>query len=77
MLDIDGIDDSPTLYNFSPSGLDYVRQLSLFKSNGGYTTTITTPAAICYQVRIPLWSDAATGDEQKAEIYVDLQPRQD
>ena len=36
---------------------------------------MTTPAAICYQVRIPVWSKAATGDERKAEIYIDLKPR--
>jgi hypothetical protein len=47
----------------------------MFKSNGGYTAVITTPAAICYQVRIPVWSKAATGNEQRAEIYIDLKPR--
>ena len=75
VLDIDGIDDSPTLFNFEPSNLDYMRQLSIFKSNGGYTTAITTPSAICYQVRIPVWSNAATGNERTAQIYVDLKPR--
>ena len=75
VLDIDGIDDSPTLVNYEPSSLDYVRQVSIFKSSGGYSTVITTPSAICYQVRIPIWSRAATGNERKAEIYIDLKPR--
>ncbi|MEX1345561.1 MAG: hypothetical protein AB1Z63_12930 [Candidatus Limnocylindrales bacterium] len=75
VLGIDGIDDAPTLFNFRPSSLDYIRQVSIFKSSGGYTAVITTPAAICYEVRVPVWSQAATGNERKAEIYVDLKPR--
>jgi hypothetical protein len=75
VLEIDGIDDAPTLYNFKPSSLNYVKQLSVFKSNGGYTTVIAAPEGICYQVRIPMWSAAATGSERKAEIFVDLKPR--
>jgi hypothetical protein len=75
VLDITGIDDGPTIYNYAPSGLDYVKQLSVFKNNGGYATSVTTPSAICYQVRIPIWSPAATGNEDRAEIYIDLTPR--
>ena len=75
VLGIDGIDDAPTLFNFKPSSLDYVKQLSIFKSNGGYTTVIAAPEGTCYQVRIPIWSAAATGNERKAEIYIDLKPR--
>ena len=52
-----------------------MRQLSIFKSNGGYSVSITTPSAICYQVRIPVWGKAATGNEKSAQIYIDLKPR--
>jgi hypothetical protein len=75
VLDIDGIDDAPTLFGYKPSGLDYVKQVWIFKSKGGYTMTLTAPQATCYQVRIPVWSSAATGTEKKAQIYIDLQPR--
>jgi hypothetical protein len=75
VLDIDGIDDAPSLYNFQPSGLDYVKQMSIVKTNGSWTVVISSPLGTCNQVRIPIWSSAATGKEDKAEIYIDLKPR--
>jgi hypothetical protein len=36
---------------------------------------IAAPEATCYQVRIPIWSKAASGSEKKAQIFVDLKPR--
>ncbi len=74
-LEIDGIDDAPSLYNFRPSSLDYVKQISVVKTNGSWTVVIAAPQATCYQVRVPIWSTAATGKEKSAEIYIDLKPR--
>jgi hypothetical protein len=74
-LEINGIDDAPSLYNFRPSSLDYVKQISVVKTNGSWTVVIAAPQATCYQVRIPIWSTAATGKERSAEIFIDLKPR--
>ena len=75
VLEIDGIDDAPSLYNFQPSSLDYLKQISIVKTNGRWTVVLASPLATCYQVRVPIWSSAATGNEKSAQIYIDLKPR--
>ena len=73
VIDLDGIDDAPGIRSYRPSGVNLVKEISVVKSPGGRTVIISAPLGTCYQMRIPVWGTNATGKEQRAEIFIDLQ----
>jgi hypothetical protein len=75
VVELEGVRAAPELRRYRPSSIDYVREMSIVRNNGGRTVVLSTPQATCYQVRIPIWGLAASGNERTANIYIDLKPR--
>ena len=75
MVRLDGVRDAPGLRGFRPSSLDFVKEVSVVKDDGGYAVVLSAPARTCYLMRIPVWGPNATGKEQTAEIFIDLKPQ--
>jgi hypothetical protein len=72
---LDGVRDGPDLRGYRPSGTDLARELSVVPYDGGRTVIISVPPDTCYQLRIPVWGASASGEEARAEVYIDLQER--
>jgi hypothetical protein len=72
---LDGVRDGPDLRGYRPSGTDLARELSVVPYDGGRTVIISVPPDTCYQLRIPVWGASASGEEARAEVYIDLKER--
>lgn len=72
---LDGITDAPDLRSYRPTAVALVRELSIARGGGSRTVILSTTQDTCYQVRVPVWSNSATGRERRAEIFVDLEER--
>jgi hypothetical protein len=69
---LDGVREGPDLRGYRPSGTDLARELSVVRSDRGRTVIISVPPGTCYQLRIPVWGASASGNEARAQVYIDL-----
>jgi hypothetical protein len=72
---LDGVREGPDLRGYRPSGTDLARELSVVRDDRGRVVIISVPPGTCYQLRIPVWGDSASGEEARAEVYIDLKER--
>lgn len=73
VLYLDGISDAPDIGRFRPTDTRLARELSIVDGDGSRTIVLSGPRDTCYQLRIPVWSPRASGQERRAEIFIDLQ----
>jgi hypothetical protein len=69
---MDGVVQAPDLRGYRPEGLDLVRELSIVRGTRARTAILALAGDGCYQVRIPVFGPTATGNEDRAEIFVDI-----
>jgi hypothetical protein len=67
-----GVTEAPDLRAYRPQGLDLVKELSLVRGTGSRTAILSLAGAGCYQMRIPVFGPSASGDEELAEIFIDV-----
>ncbi|MFV2063466.1 MAG: hypothetical protein ACC726_08120 [Chloroflexota bacterium] len=72
VIDMQGVRDAPNLRAYRPSGMAIVKELSILRDQGSRTAVITVSGDGCYEVRVPIWSPSASGDETTAQIYIDF-----
>ncbi|MEA2026032.1 MAG: hypothetical protein U9O18_05015, partial [Chloroflexota bacterium] len=68
---LDGVRDAPDLRGYRPS-TDLVKELSIVRDGGSRVVILSTALDTCYQMRIPIWGPSATGNEDRAKVYIDL-----
>ena len=67
-----GVTQAPDLQAYRPEGMDLVKELSIVRGAGSRTAILALHGDGCYQVRIPVFGPSATGDEDRAEIFIDV-----
>ena len=73
VVELKGIDDGPRIRRYRPTGVNLVKEISVVGSGNSRTVIVSVPQGTCYQMRIPVWGPNATGKEQRAEVFIDLQ----
>jgi hypothetical protein len=73
VVQLDGIDDAPRIRGYRPTGVNLVKEISVVGGGDSRTVIVSVPQGTCYQMRIPVWGPNATGKEQRAEVFIDLQ----
>ncbi|MFV2064472.1 MAG: zinc ribbon domain-containing protein [Chloroflexota bacterium] len=75
-IDVDlstGIRDATGLRAYAPSGMSAVKELSMLRGSSPHEALVSVSGSGCYQVRVPVFEPSASGDEQKGEIYLDIE----
>ncbi len=72
---LDGVRDAPNLFRYRPNDLDLIKEVSVVKDGAGRAVVISVPKDTCYQMRIPVWGPNATGNERKAEVFIDFKTK--
>ncbi len=72
---LDGVRDAPNLYHYRPNDLARLKEVSVVKDGAGRAVVLTVAPGTCYQMRIPVWGSNATGNEGRAEVYIDLRQK--
>jgi hypothetical protein len=67
-----GVIGAPDLRGYRPEGLDQVRELSIIPGRRSRTAVISLNGDACYQVRVPVFGASATGNEDRAEVFIDV-----
>ena len=70
----DGFTDSPDLRRYRPSGLEIIKEFSIYRvGRDGRNAVISADTGGCYRVRVPGWDDPSAS-VRRAEIHVDIRP---
>ena len=70
----DGFTDSSDLRRYRPSGLEIVKEFSIYRvGRDGRNAVISADTGGCYRVRVPGWDDPSAS-VRRAEIHVDIRP---
>jgi hypothetical protein len=71
-----GVTQAPDLRAYRPEGLGLVKELSIVRGNRSRTAILSLTGTGCFQVRVPVFGPSASGDEDRAEVFIDI-PRVD
>ena len=50
-----------------------VKELSMLRGGSSHDALVSVSGSGCYQVRVPVFGSSASGNEQKGEIYIDIE----
>jgi hypothetical protein len=67
-----GVTQAPALRAYRPQGVDLVKELSVVRRDRSHAAILSLNGDGCYQVRIPLFGPSATGEEDRAEVFIDV-----
>jgi hypothetical protein len=67
-----GVTEAPALQAYRPQGVDLVKELSIVRNDRSHTAILSLNGDACYQVRIPVFGPSASGEEDRAEIFIDI-----
>jgi hypothetical protein len=72
VIRMQGVNRAPALRAHRPEGVDLIRELSIVRGDGSRTAILSVNGDACYQVRIPVFGPSASGNEDRAEVIIDI-----
>ncbi len=72
VVQLDGVRDAPNLRAYRPTSTAISRELSIVRDGRSRTVVLAVPGNACYQVRVPVFGPSASGNEGRAEVFIDL-----
>ena len=72
VVQLDGVRDAPDLRGYRPTSTAISKELSIVRDGRSRTVVLAVPGNACYQVRVPVFGPSASGNEGRAEVFIDL-----